>query len=282
MKNKNRKSPYKGKTWEERYGKEKAEEIKRKKSKENHPLYMKHHSEETKEKIGNSLKQKYAMGLRKSNLGYKHSEETKRKMSESHKGKNNWSKGRHHSEETIKKLSEKTKGHFISEETKRKISEIKKKMFIEGKLKVPNNIGRKLSEETKEKIKKARAKQIFPIKNTVIEMEIQNFLKLLHIEFMEHCYISEITHRYQCDILIPKQKLVEQRTIIETDGCYWHGCSICNKKSLTQGQKRQIEKDEIRTKELIEKGFNVIRLKEHEIKQMKLNDFKNKLGEYRQ
>lgn len=42
---------------------------------EKHPMYGKHHSEETKEKIRQSL------------LGTKHSEETKQKMSDSHKGK---------------------------------------------------------------------------------------------------------------------------------------------------------------------------------------------------
>lgn len=116
-----------------------------------------------------------------------------------------------------------------------------------------------------------RAKMISPNKDTYIEIKIQNFLKLLHIEFITHYHISEITHSYQCDILIPSKKL-----IIETDGCYWHGCKICNKK-LNNHQIKQIEKDNQRTKELIEKGFKVLRLWEHDIKKMQLINFKKKL-----
>jgi len=53
--------------------------------------------------------------------------------------------------------------------------------------------------------------------------------------------------------------------VIECDGDYWH--------KYPTG----LEKDHIRTKELIEKGFKVLRLWEREIKTIELNDFKNKL-----
>ena len=119
--------------------------------------------------------------------------------------------------------------------------------------------------------KERRAKIIYPIKDSSIEIIIQNFLKLLHIEFITHYYISEITHSYQCDILIPSKKI-----IIEADGCYWHGCSICNKK-FNKHQIKQIEKDNQRTKELREKGYRIIRLWEHEIRKITLNQFMEKL-----
>ena len=127
------------------------------------------------------------------------------------------------------------------------------------------------------RIKIARAKQILPKKDTLIEIKIQNFLSLLHIEFITHKYMSEITHSYQCDILIPKQRLINQKTIIECDGCYWHGCKICVKKDLNKHQRSKKYRDNIRTKELKEKGFRVIRLWEYKIKYMKLNNFKQKL-----
>ena len=73
---------------------------------------------------------------------------------------------------------------------------------------------------------------IIPFKDTSIEVKIQNFLSLLHLEFMTHKYISEITHKYRCDIFIPEQEGISQKIIIECDGCYWHGCEFCNKKSL--------------------------------------------------
>ena len=133
--------------------------------------------------------------------------------------------------------------------------------------------------ETIQKIKEARKLQIFPKKDTLIEVKIQSFLSLLHIEFITHKYMSEITHSYQCDILIPKQRLIEQKTIIEVDGCYWHGCKVCAKRDLTNNQRSKKYKDNIRTKELKEKGYRVIRLWGHQIEYMKLNDFKEKLNE---
>ena len=78
------------------YGKKKLSEEHKKKISEakkgkNHPLYGKHLSEETKQKLSKSLE------------GRQFSEETKQKMSESMKGKN---KGKKRSEETKMKISE--------------------------------------------------------------------------------------------------------------------------------------------------------------------------------
>jgi very-short-patch-repair endonuclease len=50
--------------------------------------------------------------------------------------------------------------------------------------------------------------------------------------------------------------------IIECDGNYWHNYPFGN------------DRDKIRTTELIAQGFKVLRLWEHEIKQMDLNKFK--------
>lgn len=110
---------------------------------------------------------------------------------------------------------------------------------------------------TKEKIKKARANQITPTKDTKIEIKIQNFLKDLGITFLTHQYMKDIVHGYQCDILIPSLNLV-----IECDGNYWHKYPTGN------------EIDHVRTSELINKGFKVLRLWEVDIKQMNIENFK--------
>ena len=104
-----------------------------------------------------------------------------------------------------------------------------------------------------------RERLVIPKKDTSIEVKIQNFLKTLGIEFFTHQYMK-IEHGYQCDILIPSMNLV-----IECDGNYWHKYPV------------GLEKDHIRTKELIEKGFKVLRLWENEIRLMKINDFKERL-----
>lgn len=134
------------------------------------------------------------------------------------------------------------------------------------------NIGRKHTEEEILKIKKARYNQIFPKKDTSIESKIQGFLRLLNIEFLAHYYTSEISHAYRCDILIPVQNEIIQKTIIECDGNYWHGNPILFP-NPNKFQKEQMEEDKIRTQELIESGFRVIRLWEDKIKVMKLEDF---------
>lgn len=142
------------------------------------------------------------------------------------------------------------------------------------------NKGKPVSEKERLRLKQMRAKQVFPLKDSSIEVKIQNLLSQLHIEFYTHKYISEIRHAYQCDIFIPKQEtegiIIPKKIIIECDGCYWHSCPKCNKKT-NKKQRKQIAKDNRRTKELKGKGFKVIRLWGHEIKSMKLNDLRNRL-----
>jgi DNA mismatch endonuclease (patch repair protein) len=136
--------------------------------------------------------------------------------------------------------------------------------------------GRKLSEEHKRKISEYRNKQVLPKKDTTIEIKIQNLLSALHLEFFTHKYISEIQHRYQCDIFLPEQIGITQKTIMECDGCFFHCCPICKKEGYPwTGKTRQKDKD--RTKELIEAGYRVIRLWEHEIKTITLEELKRRI-----
>ena len=111
-----------------------------------------------------------------------------------------------------------------------------------------------------EKIRQARAKQVFPIKDSSIEVKIQNFLSELKIDYFAHHNFNNIQHKYQCDIWIPSMNLV-----LECDGDYWHSYPIGT------------EIDHIRTQELKEKGFKVLRLWEREIKVMDLETFKRRL-----
>jgi hypothetical protein len=212
------------------------------------------------------------------NMGHfnKHSEESKQKNREKHLGKQSWNKGIPHTEEHKQKLKN-------SWDYNKHITDISRENYSKAKK------GIKLSLEHINKLKESRKNWKVPFNDTSIELKIQSFLSLLHLEYFSHKYISEITHSYQCDIFIPEQTQIyengeiieiKQKTIIECDGCYFHGCLICNKnkgKELNQFQLEHIERDKIRTKELQEKGFRVIRLWEHEIIPMELNEFKNNI-----
>ena len=92
-------NPFEDKTEEEI--EEWKEKISKANSGENHPNYGKHHSQETKNKISESLK------------GKCHTEESKKKMSNTRKGINNPLYGKHHSQETKNKISESNKGKYI-------------------------------------------------------------------------------------------------------------------------------------------------------------------------
>ncbi len=202
----------------------------------------------------------------RSMLGKHHSEETRRKMSES--GGNR--KGKSHTEEAKEKLKLKHKGNHYSPSTE----------FKKGLIPWSNGLTKETDERVM-KIAQKRAKQILPTKDTKIEVKIQNFLKTLGIEFFTHQYMK-IEHGYQCDILIPYLNLV-----IECDGDFIH----CNPEKYSPNfvrfpnskcnQPAYViwERDRLRTEELIEKGFKVLRLWEFEIKEMSIDTFQNKLME---
>ncbi len=126
-----------------------------------------------------------------------------------------------------------------------------------------NNKGKKASEETKQKIRLARLNQITPVKDTKIEIKIRTFLEQLNMSYKKHLPIRDIKHFYPCDIYISEYNL-----IIECDGNYWH--------KYPDGT----EIDYIRTKELQEQGYKVLRLWESDINKMDIKIFIDILKNY--
>lgn len=265
--------------------------------KEMQPNYGKHpkFSDLTKERMRNAKINnpvRYWLGkkredisdrLRKANLGKHHLDETKRKMSETHKrnGGGKWNLGRKDSLETIEKKRLASTGRkmpsWFSEFTRR------------------NNLGKKRSLETRklqsevrkeyirnhpeelERLKGFRMTNIIPKKDTSIEIRIQDFLTLLNIEYFTHKYMN-IENAYQCDILIPIQSGINQKTIIECDGDYFHGnLNKFSIEKLSERIKNNRLLDVERTKQLQEKGYKVIRLWGSQINSMQLNDFQKVL-----
>ena len=156
--------------------------------------------------------------------------------------------------------------------------ETRKNLLIKRNLYGENNpfYGKRHTEEAILKIRKARAKQNFSFTNSSIELKVQNFLKQLGIEYFIHFCINEIEHAYNCDIFVPSMNL-----IIECDGDYFHGNpSLYPLHDLNKKQKEQRWRDEVRNKELIEKGFNILRLWENEIISMDIKTFNDKMLQY--
>lgn len=132
------------------------------------------------------------------------------------------------------RLSNSLKGRICSKETRDKISKAHK--------------GKTLRDITKSRLGLVAINQ----KKTVdpsTEKKIRALLDELKIEYKKHYFIDNIIHKYQCDIFLPSFK-----TIIECDGDYFHNYPLG--KPI----------DKIRTDELIEAGYRVIRLWENEIK----------------
>ncbi len=203
-------------------------------------------------------------------------EKTKRKMSESKIGVERLSArtGKFVNCHYCKKNVYKEKRWFKKNHVPHCSIKCASKLITHNKINACRNLGKsrkgkKLSKEHCKKISDTRKKLIregkiimdFPKEDTKIEKKIQNFLKELQIEFFTHQYMK-IDHGYLCDVFIPSMNLV-----IECDGNYWHKYPV------------GLEKDHIRTKELIEKGFKVLRLWEHEIKVMELKQFREKIND---
>jgi len=201
--------------------------------------------------------------ISKKHKGMKHTEETKKKMSRLFKGRPAWNKGLTKSDLRVAKYSSKLEGKKRPEETNIKIKESWLKKVKSGWTSPMK--GKTLEEiyslekvkEIKEKIRKGRAEQLIPVKDTSIEKKIQSFCKELSISFISHKFIN-IPHCYQCDLFLPDHNL-----IIECDGYYWHSFP------------EVIERDTIRTKEMIELGYKVLRLPEEEIEKLDKQKFKD-------
>ena len=203
----------------------------------------KHFSEETREKmrlakLGKSHSKNHNRKIAEANRGKKRSAEFCHRQSERMQGKALIPRGSHLSLEHRLHISEANKGRKIwcegmqrSEETKRKIAEALN--------------GHSVSEEAKQKIRERRLEQVFPVKDTSIEVALQDALRKRGVTFRNHV---ALLGKYQIDIFIEPDVAVECR------GDYWH--------NFPNGR----EADRKRDRELREAGYIVFSFWEHEIK----------------
>jgi very-short-patch-repair endonuclease len=169
--------------------------------------------------------------------------------------------GKHHTIATKKIMSKHKLGKKLSLEHRDKLSEAHK--WVTGE----NNpfYGRKHSDETKALWKQYRPKPNTPMNsNTKPERTIKKYLESKGLikgkDFYQNYWINDIKNIYRADFIIPKT-----RTVIECDGDHWHNYPIGN------------DIDHIRTKELQETGYKVIRFWESQIKK-RFNEIQNILN----
>ena len=131
------------------------------------------------------------------------------------KGNKSTRKYGHLSLETRQKQSESLKAYFrlhpriLTEEHKRNL------------WKNRSHTHSKLSEETKEKIRKARMRQVLPVKDTSIEVKVQNWLTRAGIGYEKHKMFQAGGKLHRVDLFLPDLNLA-----IECDGEYWHSRSF--------------------------------------------------------
>jgi len=235
--------------------------------------------------IGRKYSKEHCRNISEGRKGINHSKKAKKKMSDAtimryskgevfgfKKGKENysisngvWNKG------LTKETDNRIMKSGLTYKNNYKIGKIKNKF---GK----NNpfYGKKHTQESIKEIRDARANQNFSFYNSSIELKIQGFLKRLGIEHFTHFCINNIEHSYSSDIFIPSMNLV-----IECDGDYFHGnTKLFPTEKLNKKQLEQKQRDEFRNKELVEKGYNMLRLWENEIKVMNINQFNNRILQY--
>lgn len=194
------------------------------------------------------------------NKGKRLSEETRQKMSKAQKGRIiNWGG----------KISIAKRKWYVSEKGQAFIRKLQQRtnssnpMFDRSE-EIKRKHWTRLSDEYKKseiinKFRKARMRQRFPLKDTSIEIMMQKELKRRQIDFVTHYPILDIC---QPDIVIPKKKLV-----IQCDGDWWHANpKSYNYEGLNKIQKDNVRRDTSQDTLLMQKGWNVMRFWESEIR----------------
>lgn len=176
----------------------------------------------------------------------------------------------------VKAIIKTRKEKFASGEYKHVIKAIKKnrkdpnlgKKISQGAKGVPKpkpdgfGIGRVQSKKTRKKMSETAINNIIKTNRnhtSKLEKTFANILDLLDIKYQQFFYAKEIKAFY--DFYIPEHNL-----IIEVDGDFWH----CNPDKFPNPeyttQKRNIQRDKIKTQWAIINGYKILRFWENDIK----------------
>lgn len=116
------------------------------------------------------------------------------------------------------------------------------------RLKLRNaKLGTHCSEETKQKLRDKRVHQVFPQRDSSIEVLLQSALTTAGVSYTTHASLKG-----QPDIFILPN------ICVFADGCYWHHCPQC-------GYTNTDDTDSRVTAHLTNTGYTVLRFWEHDI-----------------
>lgn len=200
------------------------------------------------------------------------------------------SKGKKKSEEAVKKIALALTGRKLSGErlAKIKVLNIGRKHKLESIIAMKSSAKIKWQNPDFVKIMKSSAKikwqdpeyvKMMMSKNPIFcntepELKVKKILDLLHIKYQTQKRMN-ISHSYLCDFYLSDYNLV-----IEADGDIWHGHpkrfnpeDIIPKTKMTAQQRWDL--DALRTKELQDAGYKVLRFWETDINRMSIDDFKS-------
>jgi very-short-patch-repair endonuclease len=92
-----------------------------------------------------------------------------------------------------------------------------------------------------------------PRQKSDLEQIVEGWLKEQGYEFKAQYPIG----RCHVDVFFPPTRPGDKGTVVEINGCYWHGCSRCYKEK-SKSQQRRRTKDAKRYRFLLNQGYDLI------------------------
>ena len=252
---------HKGKTWDELYGKEKADELRKRQSIRFTGRKL---TKEHKKKIskGNKGNKKLIRSLKKYFREVGVSKETRKKLSKALKGKNNPFYGKKHSKEMIEKIK---KTMLSSGVYKRTSKRMKKHNPMYNKESVEKMRKKQIQNWKTKKYKRnvliSQAKRPNNKEQILIHLINKNNLLLNYVGNRKVWFTGLDNTRYNPDFIYKPKRI-----ILEFFGNYWHNFP------------ERIEKDKERIKVFKKKGYRVLIVWERELNN--LNKVKNKVEKF--
>lgn len=147
------------------------------------------------------------------------------------------------------------------------ISARTKQLIKDGKLKVPNNKGRKLSDEHRASLSLAKktTKELQRMRDWACKLNTSFDRRSKLESVVEMAIIGEgevFEAQYKLSYFVFDFAIPSKRLLIEVDGCYWHGCESCG--HIARPANRANDERKNRLSKIL--GWELLRIPEHSVK----------------